>query len=104
MFILLRYIYYVILILSICGQDEERKAYYEAFTAFDWNNNGKIWSQSLILAMRRAGTNPTEVEVHDIINRHDDGSGLISFDEFCKVHTNHIGNPRECIIDNVFSR
>ena len=78
---------HVILILYICRQDEERKAYYEAFTAFDWNNNGKIWSQSLILAMRRAGTNPTEVEVHDIINRHDDGSGLISFDEFCKVQT-----------------
>ena len=23
-------------------KDEERKAYYEAFQAFDWNNNGKI--------------------------------------------------------------
>ena len=86
---------YVILILSICRQDEERKAYYEAFTAFDWNNNGKIWSQSLILAMRRAGTNPTEVEVHDIINRHDDGSGLICFDEFCKVQT--ISETRESL-------
>ena len=35
--------------------------------------------------MRRAGINPTEVEVHDIINRHDDGSGVFNFDEFCKV-------------------
>ena len=104
MFILLRYIYYVILILSICGQDEERKAYYETFTAFDWNNNGKIWSQSLILAMRRAGTNPTEVEVHDIINRHDDGSGLISFDEFCKVQTISAILESVLYLDNVFSR
>ena len=43
-------------------QDEERKAYYEAFTAFDWNNNGKISYGSLISAMRRAGINPTEVK------------------------------------------
>ena len=66
-------------------KDEERKAYYEAFQAFDWNNNGKISYGSLILAMRRAGLNPTEVEVHDIINRLDDGSGIITFDGFCKV-------------------
>ena len=66
-------------------KDEERKAYYEAFQAFDWNNNGKILYGSLILAMRRAGLNPTEVEVHDIINRLDDGSGIITFDGFCKV-------------------
>ena len=66
-------------------KDEERTAYYEAFTAFDWNNNGKISYGSLIFAMRRAGLNPTEVEVHDIINRLDDGSGVITFDDFCKV-------------------
>ena len=65
--------------------DAERKAYYEAFQAFDWNNNGKISYGSLIFAMRRAGLNPTEVEVHDIINRLDDGSGVITFEDFCKV-------------------
>lgn len=36
-------------------KDEERKAYYEAFSAFDWNNNGKISTGALIFAMRRAG-------------------------------------------------
>ena len=66
-------------------KDEERKAYYEAFSAFDWNNNGKISYKSLIFAMRRAGINPTEVEVHDIINRFDNGTGVLSFDEFCQV-------------------
>ena len=66
-------------------QDEERKAYYDAFSAFDWTNSGKISHNSLIFAMRRAGINPTEVEVHDIINRHDNGSGVFNFDEFCKV-------------------
>ena len=28
-------------------EDEERKTYYEAFSAFDWNNNGKISYGSL---------------------------------------------------------
>ena len=66
-------------------KDEERKAYYEAFSAFDWNNNGKISHGSLIFAMRRAGLNPTEVEVHDVLNRLDDGTGVITFEEFCEV-------------------
>ena len=66
-------------------EDEERKAYYEAFSAFDWNNNGKISYKSLIFAMRRAGVNPTEVEVHDIINRLDNGTGVLSLDDFLKV-------------------
>ena len=35
--------------------------------------------------MRRAGTNPTEVEVHDILNKIDDGSGVITFEDFCSV-------------------
>ena len=63
-------------------KDEERKAYYEAFQAFDWNNNGKISYGSLIFAMRRAGLNPTEVEVHDIINRLYTGSDTITFEKF----------------------
>ena len=67
------------------AQDDERKAYYEAFSAFDWNNNGNISYKSLIFAMRRAGANPTEMEVHDIINRLDNGSGVLSFDDFLKV-------------------
>ena len=66
-------------------EDEERKNYYEAFSAFDWNNNGKISYKSLLFAMRRAGVNPTEVEVHDIINRLDNGTGVLSFDDFLKV-------------------
>ena len=35
--------------------------------------------------MRRAGSNPTEVEVHDILNKIDDGSGDITFEDFCSV-------------------
>ena len=65
--------------------DDQRKSYFEAFQTFDWNNNGKISYGSLLPAMRRAGANPTEVEVHDIINRLDDGSGTLNFEDFCKV-------------------
>ena len=66
-------------------KEEERKAYLEAFEAFDWNSNGTISYGSLLYAMRRVGLNPTEVEVHDTINRLDDGSGTLNFDDFCKV-------------------
>ena len=66
-------------------KEEDRKAYFEAFQPFDWNSNGKISYGSLLYAMRRAGVNPTEVEVHDIINRLDDGTGALTFDDFCKI-------------------
>ena len=29
--------------------------------------------------------NPTEVEVHDIINKIDDGSGVLTFEDFCTI-------------------
>ena len=35
--------------------------------------------------MRRAGANSTEVEIHDLINKLDNGSEHISFNEFCTV-------------------
>ena len=56
-----------------------------AFTCFDWTGNGKISTHALLPAMRRAGSNPTEVEVHDILNKIDDGSGVITFEDFCSV-------------------
>ena len=35
--------------------------------------------------MRRAGQNPTDVEVQDLINKIDDGSGTLDFTDFCLV-------------------
>ena len=32
--------------------------------------------------MRRSGQNPTDVEVQDIINKMDDGSGTINVEDF----------------------
>ena len=81
-------------------EDEERKNYYEAFSAFDWNNNGKISYKSLLFAMRRAGVNPTEVEVHDIINRLDNGTGVLSFDDFLKVKSSIYCYLLYCYLDH----
>ena len=33
--------------------------------------------------MRRAGTNPTEAELQDLINKIDDGSATLHFTDFC---------------------
>ena len=41
--------------------------------------------QDLQYAMRRAGQNPTDVEVQDLINKIDDGSGTLDFTDFCLV-------------------
>ena len=35
--------------------------------------------------MRRVGVNPTEVEVHDLINKIDDGTGVLTFEDFCSI-------------------
>ena len=38
--------------------------------------------QDLQYAMRRAGQNPTDIEVQDMLNKIDDGSGLMDFEDF----------------------
>ena len=81
---------------------DEFQSYKAAFHAFDWNNNGKISSASLQVetrlwpkiiifaypkaAMRRAGANPTDVEVLDIINRIDNETGYLDFPVSWKMH------------------
>ena len=66
-------------------KEEARVAFQEAFHCFDWNRNGKISHGSLQCAMRRAGINPTDVEVHDMINKIDNGSGVLDFEDFLLV-------------------
>ena len=41
--------------------------------------------QDLQYAMRRAGQNPTDIEVQDMLNKIDDGSGVMDFDDFLLV-------------------
>ena len=92
--------------------EAEEKAYKEAFDYFDWNRSGtiptsvstkhlalppsnllvkdrnlmiKILSQDLQYAMRRAGQNPTDIEVQDMLNKIDDGTGVMDLEDFLLV-------------------
>ena len=40
--------------------------------------------------MRRGGQNPTESEVRDLMNKVDDGTGYLAFDDFNLVMTDKI--------------
>ncbi|XP_059090229.1 neo-calmodulin-like [Tigriopus californicus] len=63
---------------------DELEAFKSAFDMFDKNQDGTISTKELHAAMRRAGQNPTEAEVQDMINEVDvDGSGYLEFPEFC---------------------
>ena len=41
--------------------------------------------KSIVWALRRAGYNPTEQQMMDVINKVDDGSGNVSFDSFTTI-------------------
>ena len=41
-----------------------------------------IFLKDLQYAMRRAGQNPTDIEVHDMINKIENGSGVVDFEDF----------------------
>ena len=85
--------------------DDDLKSFYkEAFDDFDWNKNGRITCRVLISAqnaifyfsiqelqsaMRRAGQNPTESEVQDMINKIDDGTSSLNFEVAFHVKTDH---------------
>jgi len=43
----------------------------DAFSLFDKNGDGSISSKELAIVMRSLGQNPTEIELHDMINEVD---------------------------------
>jgi calmodulin len=63
---------------------EERIAKFkEAFFLFDKDGDGTIATKELGTVMRSLGANPTEAELHDMINEIDaDGNGTVDFPEF----------------------
>merc|ERR1712106_749700 len=73
------------MVAAVDKKEEDKKSYKEAFDAFDWNSNGAIPTSNLQYAMRRVGLNPTGVEVQDLINKIDNGSGTLDFSDFCLV-------------------
>ena len=110
--------------LVLCSSLLKQVSYKEAFDYFDWNKSGTIPTSDLQCAMRRAGQNPTDVEVflqefnqcsmsnvqchmsnaecslypsnvhetifscgqvQDMVNKIDDGSGVLDFEDFLLV-------------------
>ena len=98
-------------------EDPEERACREAFEYYDWNKSGTIpfsvqfivkiqtkmftifHVKALQCAMRRAGQNPTDVEVQDIMNKIDDGSGTLNVEDFVGMDfTNIKASPlKDCL-------
>jgi calmodulin len=63
--------------------DEEVAQYKEVFQIFDKDGTGDITADELGEVMRELGLNPSEAELHDLVNEADlNSDGVISFEEF----------------------
>ncbi|XP_026450453.1 calmodulin-like [Papaver somniferum] len=63
--------------------EDQISEYKEAFTLFDEDGDGYIIAKELSSAMKSTGKNPTEDEIHNMINEVDaDKNGAINFTEF----------------------
>jgi calmodulin len=63
--------------------EEQIAEFKEAFSLFDKDDDGTITTKELGTVMRSLGQNPTEAELHDMINEVGaDGNGAIDFPEF----------------------
>eukprot|EP01132_Coremiostelium_polycephalum_P005538 gene5538-6897_t len=67
-------------------EDSTTQQYYKnAFNLFDKDKDGKITTQELGVVMRSVGSNPTQAELKDMIKEIDDGSGLVTYQQFLNL-------------------
>ncbi|CAE8593961.1 unnamed protein product [Polarella glacialis] len=76
--------------------EEQKQEIKEAFDLFDTDGSGEIDSKELKVAMRALGFEPKKEEIQRI----DDGSGTIGYEEFLKMMTHKILNrdPKDEIL------
>ncbi|KAE9593937.1 hypothetical protein Lal_00016892 [Lupinus albus] len=66
--------------------NEQITEFHEGFSVFDKDGNGCISTEELGTVMRSLGQNPTEAELHDMINSVDaDRNRTINFSEFLNL-------------------
>ncbi|KAI6184532.1 Calmodulin [Aphelenchoides bicaudatus] len=70
---------------------EQIEEFREAFELFDKNGDGRVTSEELGIVMRSLGHEPSDQELHDIINEIDiDGNGSIELDEFVSMMSRRV--------------
>ncbi|XP_022094294.1 calmodulin-A-like [Acanthaster planci] len=62
-----------------------------AFEVFDKDGNGYISTKELGAVLKSLGQNPTDIELHGMINEADmDGNGIVNFPEFMALMTRRL--------------
>lgn len=83
--------------------DAEVEKLWQAFRVFDEDGSGEISAEELSAVMRSLGQNPTDAQLHDMMQDVDvDGSGAIDFEEFKALMVSQQGD-RESRLRLAFS-